>query len=106
MPILHLIKSVETALHQLMVRVEKVIDQQETALGIFIDIQGGLITLLTPCLLLLSDMGLGTPVSIVLVLPWRAARTGRNLMNHTCGLRCPGGARREAYCRRACGAFC
>lgn len=33
-------KSVEMALHQLMVRVEKALDQQERALGIFLDIEG------------------------------------------------------------------
>jgi hypothetical protein len=33
-------KSVETALHQLVVRVEKVLDQQEIALGAFLDIEG------------------------------------------------------------------
>jgi hypothetical protein len=33
-------KSVETALHQLVVRVEKVLDQQELALGAFLDIEG------------------------------------------------------------------
>jgi len=33
-------KSVETALHQLVVRVEKALDQQEIALGIFLDIEG------------------------------------------------------------------
>ena len=32
--------SVETALHQLVVRVEKALDQQEIALGIFLDIEG------------------------------------------------------------------
>jgi hypothetical protein len=99
LPILHPIKSVETALHQLMGSVKKDLDQQETALGILIDIQRGLITILTPCLLLLSDMGLGTPLSGVLVLTWRAAPTRRNLTDHTWGLRCPGVARREAYCR-------
>jgi hypothetical protein len=30
---------VETALHQLMVQVEKALDQQETALGVFLDIE-------------------------------------------------------------------
>ena len=30
----------EMALHQLMVRVEKVLDQQETTLGVFLDIEG------------------------------------------------------------------
>jgi len=33
-------KSVETALHQLIVRVEKALDQQEIALGVFLDIEG------------------------------------------------------------------
>jgi len=32
-------KSVETALHQLVVRVEKALDQQEVALGVFLDIE-------------------------------------------------------------------
>jgi len=33
-------KSVETALHQLVVWVEKALDQQETAVGVFLDIEG------------------------------------------------------------------
>jgi hypothetical protein len=33
-------KSVETALHQLVVRVEKALDQQAIALGVFLDIEG------------------------------------------------------------------
>ena len=33
-------KSVETSLHQLVVRVEKALDQQEVALGVFLDIEG------------------------------------------------------------------
>ena len=33
-------KSVETALHQLVVRVEKALDQQDVALGVFLDIEG------------------------------------------------------------------
>jgi hypothetical protein len=33
-------KSVETALRQLVFRVEKALDQQETALGVFLDIEG------------------------------------------------------------------
>ena len=106
LPILHPIKSVETAYQQLIVRDEKTLDQQGTALGILIDIEGGLITpLLTPCVLLLSDLGLTTPVSGALALPLRAARTRRNLMDHFWGLRFPEVARREAYCRRSCGAF-
>jgi hypothetical protein len=33
-------KSVETAIHQLVIRIEKALDQQETALGVFLDIEG------------------------------------------------------------------
>jgi len=33
-------KSVEVALHQLIVQVEKALDQQEIALGVFLDIDG------------------------------------------------------------------
>jgi hypothetical protein len=33
-------KSVETALHQLVVQVEKALDQQEVALGVLLDIEG------------------------------------------------------------------
>jgi hypothetical protein len=33
-------KSVETALHQLVAQVERLLDQQETALGVFLDIEG------------------------------------------------------------------
>jgi hypothetical protein len=33
-------KSVETALYQFVVRVEKALDQQETSLGVFLDIEG------------------------------------------------------------------
>ena len=43
-------KSVETALHQLVVRVEKALDQQEIALGVFLDIEGlSTIPPMTPC---------------------------------------------------------
>jgi hypothetical protein len=34
------VKSVETAVHQVVVRVEKALDQQELALGAFLDIEG------------------------------------------------------------------
>jgi len=33
-------KSVETALHQLIVRDEEALDQQETALGVLLDVEG------------------------------------------------------------------
>jgi hypothetical protein len=34
----------ETALHQIVVRIENVLDQKETALGVFLDIERRLIT--------------------------------------------------------------
>jgi hypothetical protein len=50
-------KSVETALHQLVVQVEKALDQQEIALGVFLDIKGALTTpLMTPCVQHLLNM--------------------------------------------------
>jgi hypothetical protein len=61
-------KSVETALHPLVVRVEKTLDQQETGLGIFYLCE----PLLTPCAMLLSGIGLVTPRSGGSELPWRA----------------------------------
>ena len=54
-------KSWETALHQLMVRVEKAIDQQETALGVFLDTSISKKTpAIAPCVILLSDMRVTT----------------------------------------------
>ena len=55
-------KSVETALHQLVVLVEKALDQQEVALGVFLDIEGlSTIPIMTPCVWHLPDMGLIIP---------------------------------------------
>jgi len=55
-------KFMETALHRLVVQVEKALDQQETALGVFLDKEGHLITPhMTPCVLLFLNMGLITP---------------------------------------------
>ena len=54
-------KCVETALHQVAVRVWKALDQRETALGVFVDIGGYSITpLTTPRVLLFLYMGLTT----------------------------------------------
>ena len=50
-------KSVETVLHQLVVRVEKALDQQEIALGVFVDIEGAFkIRPMTPCVRHLRGM--------------------------------------------------
>ena len=62
-------KSVGTALHQLVVQVENVLDQEETALGIFLDIITPPVTLCVPLLL---NMGSTTPLYGGLDLPWRA----------------------------------
>jgi hypothetical protein len=44
--------------------VAKTLDQQETALGVFLDTEGAFSNAsLTPCVLLLSDMGLITALS-------------------------------------------
>jgi hypothetical protein len=68
-------KSVETALQQLMLQVEKVLDQQETALGVFLDTKRGQIIAppMAPCVMLLSGMGLITLLYSGLEPPWKAA---------------------------------
>jgi len=64
----------EMALLQLVVLVEKVLDQQETALDVFLNIEGALNnTPMTPCVLLFLNMWLLTPLYGGLELPWRAA---------------------------------
>jgi hypothetical protein len=54
-------KYVEMAPHQLIVRVEKALEQQETALGIFTDIDGAFTNTSFDCVLLILNMGLITP---------------------------------------------
>ena len=54
--------------------------------------------LLTPCVLL-SDMGLSTPLSGRLQLPW----SRQLLMANSSRLRCLGVARGKACCQRSCG---
>jgi hypothetical protein len=50
-------KSVKKALHRFVVRVEKALDQQEMALGVFLDIEGAFNnTFMTPCVQQLPDM--------------------------------------------------
>jgi hypothetical protein len=65
---------VKTALHQLLVWIEKAFDQKETTLGVFLDKERMFNnTLMTPCVLLLSDMELITLSYCGLEPPWRAA---------------------------------
>jgi len=67
-------KLVETALHQPMVRVEKALDQQETAFRVFLEREGHLtIPAMTPCVTLWSGMVVNTPLCSGLGAPWRAA---------------------------------
>jgi hypothetical protein len=67
-------KSVKTTLRQLVVWVENVLDQQETALDVFLDIEGAFSnTSVAPCVLLLSDIGLAAPFTSGLELPWKSA---------------------------------
>jgi hypothetical protein len=67
-------KSIETALHQLTVRVEKVLDERELAMGVFLDIEGVYnIPILTPCVLPLAAVGSTPLLSGGLRPPWRAA---------------------------------
>ena len=76
-------KSVETALHQLVVRVEKVLHQQYIALGAFLDIEGLLkIPVMTPCVMLLSGMvvSTSTPSCDGSRPPWRAVWLSPALM--------------------------
>jgi hypothetical protein len=68
----HTGKSVEKACHQLMVWVEMALDLQETALGVFLDGERAFNnTSLTPCVLVLLNMGLTTLSYGGLELPWR-----------------------------------
>jgi len=51
-------KSVETAFHRLVVRVEKVLDRQETTLTVLLGIEGhSTISAMITCVMVLSDMG-------------------------------------------------
>jgi hypothetical protein len=81
------------ALHQLLVWDGKAFDQKETALGVFLDAEGVINnTLITPCVLLLSDMELITPLYCGLEPPWRAAWLRRLLLALPYGLQYPGDA--------------
>ena len=94
-------KSVETALHRLVVRVEKALEQQETALGVFLDIEGAFnnTSYDSMCAALLK-MGLTTSSYGGLELPWRAAWLRRLSADLLRGLWYLEVAHREVFCRR------
>jgi hypothetical protein len=85
-------KSVETALHQLVVRVEKALDQQEITLGAFLDIEGRLtIPAMTPCVMLLSGMVVNIPSCNGSEPPWRAATLNDISLRFAISRGCPQG---------------
>jgi Rod binding domain-containing protein len=93
---------VKTALHQLVVRVQKVLEQQETALGVFLDIEGVFTnTSYDSMRAALLKMGLTTPSYSGLELPWRAAWLRRLSVDLPRGLRYLEAAHREVFCRRS-----
>jgi hypothetical protein len=74
-------KSVETAQHQLVLRIEKALDQKEIDLGAFLNIEGAIkIPAMTPCVMLSSGMVVIIPSCDRLEPPWRAAWLSRPLM--------------------------
>jgi hypothetical protein len=67
-------KSVETAFRQLVVRVEKVLDQRKLSLGVFLNIKEPIAILpLTPCVLHSAAVGSNPLLSGGLGLTWTAA---------------------------------
>jgi hypothetical protein len=99
-------KSVETALHQLMVRAEKALDQKETALGVFLDIQEALHTPpLSPCVLRLLTVRSIIPSYGGLELPWRVGWLQRLLVDLPGALRCLEAVHREMPCHHSYGAL-
>jgi len=94
-------KSVETALHQLVVWV-KALDLRETALGVFLHIEGAFNnTSYTPCVLLFSNMGLTTPSYSGLELPCRAAWLQQLLVDLPRVLRYLAVVQQEMFCHHS-----
>jgi hypothetical protein len=97
-------KSVETALHQLVVRIEKGLDQQETALGVFLDIEGAFnnTSFYSICAALAKH-----GVSCTIIQWIRATLEGRlATATETPGvLEWPEAAHREVFCHRSYGAL-
>jgi hypothetical protein len=95
-------KSVETALHQLVLRVEKALDQQDTALGVFVDIEGAFNNTCydTMCDALIKHGSDYTNVRWI-----RATLLWRPSVGFPRGLRFPEAARREVCCHRFYGSW-
>jgi len=76
-------KSVKRALHQLVARVEKALDQQETALGVFLDTEGAFSNTCYGNIrdIFLSGMVVITRLCGGLGPPWRAAWLWRHSMD-------------------------
>jgi hypothetical protein len=97
-------KLVKTALYQLVVRVEKALDQQKTALEVFLDIEGAFnnTSYDTMCDAL---MVVNIPSYGGLEPPWRVAWLLRPLVDHPLESRFPGAARRKVCCHHFCGVW-
>ena len=96
-------KSVETALHQLLVRVEKALDQQEIALGVFLDIEGAFDN--NSYDFMCSDIEQIRPLYDGLEPPWRVGWPWR-LSGMPLGVSgCPGVALREEFYHPSYGAL-
>jgi hypothetical protein len=99
-------KLVETALHNLVVRVEKAFGQQQTALGVFLDIEGAFNNTCygTICDALVRYWG-----DYIIVRWIRATLQGRvvavTLNGSSVRVGYPEGARRGVCCHRICGAL-
>jgi hypothetical protein len=95
-------KSVKTALHQLVVRVEEALDQQETASGVFLDIGG---TFKNTC----NDTMCDALIKHTIVRWIRATLEGRvpvkALGDRPLESRLPRAARWEDCCHHFCGAW-
>ena len=95
-------KSVETALHQLVFRVEKAFDQRERALGVFLHREAAFNTTFGSMCDALIRHGVGhTTVRWI-----RANLEGRAILHDffSGGLPCPGDAHTRACCRHSCSA--
>jgi hypothetical protein len=99
-------KSVETALHQPVVRVEKALDQQEVVLGAFLDIEGAFDnTSYDSMCAALSRHGAEHTIVQWSELPWRVAELLRRSAAIPGVLQYPRDARRVACCHHCCGAL-
>jgi len=99
-------KSVETALHQLVVRVEKALDQQELALGAFLDIEGAFNnTSYDSMRAALARRGVDYAIALWIRATPEGRRPPRLSVDFPVASRCPEAARREVFCRLSSGAL-